>query len=92
MPDEIAALYGRLSQEDSLDGDSNSIVNQKAIFLKYTQDNGFPNPKFFIDDGVSGVTFDSEGFNQMISALEAGKALTIFILAIQARKSVPSRE
>ena len=58
-PDNITALYARLSQEDALDGDSNSIVNQKKILLQYAEDNGFPNPTFFIDDGVSGVTFVS---------------------------------
>ena len=56
-PDNITALYARLSQEDALDGDSNSIVNQKAVLSKYAADNGFTNPVFFIDDGVSGVTF-----------------------------------
>ena len=56
--DNITALYARLSQEDALDGESNSIANQKKILLKYAEDNGFPNPTFFIDDGVSGVTFD----------------------------------
>lgn len=56
-PDNITALYARLSQEDALDGDSNSIVNQKKVLLQYAEDNGFSNPTFFIDDGVSGVTF-----------------------------------
>ena len=56
-PDNITALYARLSQEDALDSESNSIANQKKILLKYAADNGFPNPTFFIDDGVSGVTF-----------------------------------
>ena len=65
-PDNITALYARLSQEDALDGDSNSIVNQKKILLQYAEDNGFPNPTFFIDDGVSGVTFDRPGWNEMI--------------------------
>ena len=55
-PDNITALYARLSQEDALDGESNSIANQKKILLKYAKDNGFSNPIFFIDDGVSGVT------------------------------------
>lgn len=56
-PEQITALYARLSQEDALDGDSNSIVNQKAVLTKYASDNGFTNPVFFIDDGISGVTF-----------------------------------
>ena len=45
-PDNITALYARLSQEDALDGESNSIANQKKILLKYATDNGFPNPTF----------------------------------------------
>ena len=56
-PDNITALYARLSQEEALGGESNSIANQKKILLKYAEDNGFPNPTFFMDDGVSGVTF-----------------------------------
>lgn len=76
-PDNITALYARLSQEDALDGDSNSIVNQKKILLKYAEDNGFPNPTFFIDDGVSGVTFDRPGWNEMIGLAEAGKVKTV---------------
>lgn len=79
QPDKITALYGRLSQEDELLGDSNSIVNQKAILLKYAQDNDFPNPIFFIDDGVSGVTFDREGFNKMIAEIEAGNVSTVIV-------------
>lgn len=78
-PDDITALYARLSQEDALDGDSNSIVNQKKILLKYAKDNGFPNPTFFIDDGVSGVTFDRPGWNEMISLVEMGKVKTVIV-------------
>ena len=47
-PGQITALYARLSQEDTLEGDSNSIVNQKAVLSKYAADNGFSNPVFFI--------------------------------------------
>ena len=78
-PDNITALYARLSQEDALDGDSNSIVNQKKILSKYAEDNGFPNPTFFIDDGVSGVTFDRPGWNEMIGLAEAGKVKTVIV-------------
>ena len=79
-PDNITALYARLSQEDALDGESNSIANQKKILLKYATDNGFPNPTFFIDDGVSGVTFDrSAGWNEMIRLAEAGKVRTVIV-------------
>ena len=78
-PDNITALYARLSQEDALDGESNSIANQKKILLKYAEDNGFPNPTFFIDDGVSGVTFDRPGWNEMIRLAEAGKVKTVIV-------------
>ena len=78
-PDNITALYARLSQEDALDGESNSIANQKKILLKYATDNGFPNPTFFIDDGVSGVTFDRPGWNEMIRMAEAGKVRTVIV-------------
>ena len=61
-PDDITALYARLSQEDALDGDSNSIVNQKKILLKYAKVNGFPNPTFFIDDGE---TVQKQRFEEM---------------------------
>ena len=78
-PDNITALYARLSQEDALDGESNSIANQKKILLKYATDNGFPNPTFFIDDGVSGVTFDRPGWNEMIRLAEVGKVTTVIV-------------
>ena len=78
-PDNITALYARLSQEDALDGESNSIANQKKILLKYATDSGFPNPTFFIDDGVSGVTFDRPGWNEMIRLAEAGKVKTVIV-------------
>ena len=78
-PDNITALYARLSQEDALDGESNSIANQKKILLKYAKDNGFSNPIFFIDDGVSGVTFDRPGWIEMIRLAEAGKVTTVIV-------------
>ena len=51
------ALYCRLSQDDGIEGDSNSIQNQKTILLQYARDHRFPHPTFFIDDGYSGVDF-----------------------------------
>ena len=78
-PDNITALYARLSQEDALDGESNSIANQKKILMKFATDSGFPNPTFFIDDGVSGVTFDRPGWNEMIRLAEAGKIRTVIV-------------
>lgn len=70
--DKITALYCRLSQEDALAGDSNSIVNQKNILLQYAKDNRFPNPTFFVDDGYSGTTFDRPGFQKMLDEIESG--------------------
>ncbi len=51
-PGNIPALYARLSQEDALDGEHNSIANQKKILFKYNTDSVCPNPSFFNDDGV----------------------------------------
>ncbi len=56
-PDNITALYACLSQEDTLNRDDNSIVDQRNILPRYATDNGFSNPTFFIDHGVSGGNF-----------------------------------
>ena len=76
---QITALYCRLSRDDELMGDSNSIVNQKAILKKYADDNGFRNTEFYADDGVSGTTFDRPDFNRMMADVEAGRIGTIII-------------
>lgn len=52
MTDKITALYCRLSQDDMLDGESNSITNQKLILKKYADDNGFKNIVFYVDEAV----------------------------------------
>lgn len=80
-PDEalFTALYCRLSRDDELSGDSNSIVNQKVILKKYAEDNGFRNIRFYVDDGVSGTTFDRPDFNRMIADVESGIVGTIII-------------
>lgn len=57
LVEKITALYCRLSRDDELQGDSNSIKNQKAILQKYAEDNGFRNLRFFVDDGYSGTNF-----------------------------------
>ncbi|WP_028509527.1 recombinase family protein [Ruminococcus sp. NK3A76] len=77
MTDKITALYCRLSQDDMLQGESNSITNQKAILKKYADDNGFGNTVYYVDDGVSGTTFDREGFKAMMADVEAGKVGTV---------------
>ena len=77
MTDKITALYCRLSKDDLLDGESNSITNQKAILKKYADENGFRNTVFYVDDGISGTTFEREGFKAMMSDIEAGKVGTV---------------
>ena len=69
---KITALYCRLSQEDERAGESLSIENQKAMLLRYAREHHFPNPTFFVDDGVSGVTYDRPGFQKMLAEIEAG--------------------
>mgnify|MGYP000803886471 CR=1 FL=1 len=68
--DKITALYCRLSRDDELQGDSNSILNQKAILQKYADDNGFGNTMFFVDDGFSGTSFQRPGFQEMMRYVE----------------------
>ena len=71
--DKMTALYCRLSQEDDRAGESLSIENQKAMLLQYAREHRFPNPTFFVDDGVSGVTYDRPGFQAMMAEIEAGR-------------------
>ena len=68
---KITALYCRLSQEDERAGESLSIENQKDMLLRYAREHLFPNPTFFVDDGVSGVTYDRPGFQAMLAEIEA---------------------
>lgn len=77
--EEITALYCRLSQDDKQEGDSNSIINQKKILKKYALDRGYTNIQFYIDDGVSGTTFNRAGFQSMISDVEAGKVKRVIV-------------
>ena len=79
MTDKITALYCRLSNDDDLNGESNSITNQKAILKKYADDHGFRNTEYYVDDGVSGTTFNRIGFQRMISDIEAGKVGTVIV-------------
>ncbi len=77
--DKITALYCRLSQEDTQEGDSNSIQNQKAILGKYAKEHGFTNPAFYVDDGYSGTSFQRPDFLRMIADVEAGKVGAVII-------------
>ena len=71
--DKITAIYCRLSRDDELTGDSNSIVNQKAILKKYAQEQGFRNIQFFVDDGYSGANFNRPDWQRMIELVENDK-------------------
>ena len=71
--DKITALYCRLSQEDALEGESNSVSNQKSILESYVKEHRFPNPVFFVDDGYSGTDFDRPGFQSMLAEVEADR-------------------
>ena len=67
------ALYCRLNQDDGLDGDSNSIQNQKSILQRFAEDHHFPSPCFYVDDGFSGGNFQRPAFQQMIADMENGE-------------------
>lgn len=75
----LTGLYARLSQEDLLQGESNSIRNQKKILQKYADDHGFRNCKFYVDDGYSGANFDRPGFKEMMADIQAGKVGTVIV-------------
>ena len=77
--DKITALYCRLSRDDELSGESNSIKNQKLILSKYAEDNKFQNIKFFVDDGYSGTTFTRPAFMEMMELAEQGNIGTIIV-------------
>jgi site-specific DNA recombinase len=73
----IAALYARLSRDDELQGESNSVVNQKRILEAYCRDHGIVNYMFFVDDGWSGANFDRPNFQAMLARIENGEIKTV---------------
>ena len=75
----VTALYCRLSRDDELQGDSNSIINQKKILQKYALEHGYTNFRFYIDDGISGTTFNRPSFQEMIADVEAGIVKRVII-------------
>lgn len=74
---KITALYCRLSRDDNLEGDSNSIQNQKLILQKYADENGFQNTRFYVDDGYSGANFNRPAFEQMMDDMSNGDIAVI---------------
>ena len=77
--DKITALYCRLSRDDELSGDSNSIVNQKAILSKYAKENHFSNSLFFVDDGYSGTNFNRPSWSELLERIENGEVATLIV-------------
>ena len=75
--EKITALYERLSRDDDMAGDSNSIINQKKLLEDYAAQNGFGNIQHFCDDGFSGGNFERPAWKQMVEAIEAGKVATV---------------
>ena len=75
----ITALYERLSRDDDLAGDSNSIVNQKKMLEDYARNNGYTNTVHFTDDGFSGGSFERPGWKQMLSRIENGEISTVIV-------------
>ncbi|MCL2838651.1 MAG: recombinase family protein [Oscillospiraceae bacterium] len=74
-----AALYVRLSRDDNLDGESYSISNQKKLLTKVAREKGYKNLKTFVDDGVSGVTMERNGLQQMLAEIEKGYINAVFV-------------
>ena len=77
--EKITALYCRLSRDDELQGDNNSIVNQKNILSKYAKDNHFSNIQFFVDDGFSGTNFNRPSWSELLSLIEDNQVGTIIV-------------
>ena len=86
----ITALYPRLSHEDELQGESNSISNQKRILEAYAKQNGFTNLKWYTDDGFSGANFQRPGFQSMLADIEAGLVLRHTLLCRLRQRHVPA--
>lgn len=80
MAEKITALYERLSRDDDLEGESNSISTQKKILEKYAKESGFKNTVHFTDDGKSGVFFENrDGFQEMLKGIQAGTISTVIV-------------
>lgn len=77
--EKITALYCRLSRDDELQGDSNSIVNQKNILEKYAKDNNFSNIRFFVDDGFSGTNFQRPSWMELLGLIEDNQVGTLIV-------------
>ena len=75
----ITALYCRLSRDDGMEGDSNSIANQKRLLSKYAKENGFAITKYYVDDGYTGTNFNRPDFQKMLDDMEMGYITTVIV-------------
>lgn len=81
--ERYSALYERLSHDDELQGESNSISNQKRILEDYAEQHGFTNCIHFTDDGISSTQFDRPGFQKMIAEVKADRISVVIILEME---------
>ena len=75
----ITALYCRLSRDDGMEGDSNSVANQKKLLAKYCKENGFDNIKYYVDDGYTGTNFNRPDFQKLLDDIDMGYISTIIV-------------
>ena len=75
----ITALYCRLSRDDGVEGDSNSVANQKKLLKRYAKENGLTNTRYYVDDGYTGTNFERPGFQKMIEDIDLGYISTVIV-------------
>lgn len=76
---QYTALYSRLSVDDAVEGDSNSIKNQKEMLGKYAEEHHFKNVRYYVDDGYSGTNFNRPDFQKLIEDIENGEISTVIV-------------
>ena len=75
----ITALYCRLSRDDGVEGDSNSVANQKKLLKQFAKENGLSNTRYYVDDGYTGTNFERPGFQKMIEDIDLGYISTVIV-------------
>ena len=92
--EKITALYLRLSRDDEKEGESNSISNQRKLLTDFANKNSFRNVKVFIDDGVSGATFNRPGFKELLKLIEDDMVSTLIVVrgSIRGMKELSNSE
>ncbi len=75
----ITALYCRLSRDGGVEGDSNSVANQKKLLKRFAKENGLSNTRYYVDDGYTGTNFERPGFQKMIEDIDLGYISTVIV-------------